>query len=353
MFIINKLLFPVFLIYTTCNAQSFFVNSIIEFPIENKLYELNIFNNTSSPELFVCPATNNPIQSPEQQFLDIALNNNQEIFFISGAGSLYKRQLNNQLSCEFLGSFNTTTNALVADSNNLLYAAANNNGICTLYSYNITLGVFSSIGDLPPNYFSSGDLFFFQNQLFLTGTNSNFTESYVLSINIQNPSLSCLYMNLGSLQPYGAFAINNGVTSSAYILTGNATESSLIEIDMINKTIGNVINNYNFPILGAATFYNLTSNNSECISLEIDNFENNSQFSLQNPVSNNIVILTNLQVTQINRVTLFDNLGKKIKVFSSFEIKNMDVSDVNNGIYTIQISFNNSNNIVRKLIISH
>jgi Secretion system C-terminal sorting domain len=160
-------------------------------------------------------------------------------------------------------------------------------------------------------------------------------------------------MNLGNIQPYGAFAINNGVSSNAYILTGSATESSLIEIDMINKTIGNVINNYNFPILGAATFYNLSSNDSECISLGIDNFENNSQFNIQNPVSNNIVISTNLEFTLINRITLFDSLGKKIKVFSSSDIKNMDVSDVNDGIYTIQISFNNSNNIVRKLIIRH
>jgi hypothetical protein len=346
-----KFLFLLILVYADCNAQAFYVNSIIEVPIENSVYELNIQNDNSSLS-YVCPATNNAVQSPEQQFLDIAVNGNNEIFYISGAGSLYKRSVNDESTCQFLGSFNTATNALASDSNNLIYTVGLMNGISTLYKYDEFTGIFSTIGNFPEGFFSAGDLFFYQHYLFLTGTNADFTSSNLISVNLQNPTQSCVYMDLQNVLPFAAFAVGDETSSQAYILTGNNDNSALIELNMANATLGNVIRNYPFSILGAAAVYEVTSNNSQCTPMGIDEVSSYKNFKIKNPASGRISFESTLDMDQITNITIFDASGKTVKIFKQSGVNDLDIANIANGFYLVQISTSRGS-ITQKIIIKN
>jgi hypothetical protein len=268
----------------------------INVPVGNKSFQLNT-TNCDSLQIFVCPPTNNTGQYPENQFLDIAMDKHQNLYYVSGGGSLYKRSLTDTTSCQYLGTFNMPINALVADTANLIYGASQVNGICRLYRYNISSDIFDTVGAFPTGFFSAGDLFFYEGNLFLTGTDAAFTSSYLIQVNIADPSQSCYYMGLQNLQPCGAFSINYGTFSKAYILTTNGASisSSLIELDLVNKTIGNPICTYPFWIAGASIYYNITSNSSVCDTTyvginNIINFNNAVKLS-PNPFSNLLTLL--------------------------------------------------------------
>jgi gliding motility-associated-like protein len=97
----------------------------------------------------------------------------------------------------------------------------------------------------------------------MTGTTSDLSSSYIEEVNIGNPMLSCFYMDLGNLMPFGAFSINSGGSSQAYIIStvfvsNNIYSSTLMEVNMSARTIGPVLCTYPFSITGAASVYTYT-----------------------------------------------------------------------------------------------
>jgi hypothetical protein len=330
------------LISLQANTQSFYVTAPVNFPVGNKSFELNVSTCDTLP-VYVCLPTNNISQYPENQFTDIAVDNNQNIYYVSGWGSLYSRSLNDTVSCQYLGSFGNSNsiNAMVADSSGDIYAAGNMGGVCTLFKY--SAGIFSTVGNLPPGCFSAGDLFFYEHRLFLTCTDTFLTSSYLTEVSLPDPQQSCYYMDLLNLQPYGAFSIRAGPVSNAYIIcTNNPTSSSLREIDITNQTIGAPICTYPFLIGGAATYYNLTSNNTSCDSIEgIYNAAHSliPYMNIQSPVSDLIRLQTNIDRSEFKNLYLFDIAGKKIKDFSEESFPgNLNVSDISAGIYILQLT---------------
>lgn len=274
----NRCLLILFGIILFCkvNSQSFYATKNNDFPNENTLFVLNVLN-CDSIRSFSCPPTNNIQQYFENIYSDIAIDS-QNIYYVSGWGSLYSRKLNDTTSCQFLGVFNNSTiNALTTDINGTIFAAGNQNGVATLYKYNPQLHVFSTIGNLPPTYFSSGDLFFYEGKLFLTATNSNFTNSFLVEVNVSNPSQSCYYMNLQNLHPWSAFSIKHNLYSEAFVISteyisaGNYT-STLFKLNLPLRTISSPICVYPFAILGAATVYDFTpsiKDSNSCYTLPI------------------------------------------------------------------------------------
>lgn len=318
---------------TNAHSQTFYVSCPVNVPVEKKAFQLSTTDCTPV-QMFVCPPTNDTFQFPENQFLDIAMDKNQNLYYVSGGGgSLYKRSLNDTTSCQFLGTFFSGMVALVADSDDLIYGCTQVNGICGLYRYRISSGVFDTVGILPTGLYAAGDLFFYEGWLFLTGTTPTYTASYLAEIDIDDPSQSCYYMGLENLQPWSAFSINYGAYSKAYVLsTITDTSSALIELDIENKTIGNPICTYPFLAGGAATYYNLTASSSNVC--DTNNTAINSNllgiiFSIQNPVSDYIQIRANTDDVQIENLTLFNAFGKQVKHYSNENFKaNLDVSDI-------------------------
>ena len=118
------------------NAQTFYSNIVIDYPVENKTFALNVVN-CDSIKIYSCSPTNDTLQSPENVYSDIALDTNQNIYYVSSWGSLYRRNLNDTFSCQFLGVFDNSNpiNALVTDINGNVFAASNHDNISTLYEY--------------------------------------------------------------------------------------------------------------------------------------------------------------------------------------------------------------------------
>src|SRR5258708_5374636 len=214
--VLRFILLKAFLFAQSTDAQTFYANAISYPSTTNQTLKLDI-SNCSPSFIFTCPPTNNITQAFENQYTDMAIDLSGNVYYTSAWGSLYKRNLANS-SCQFLGTFGVTINALVTDINGVVYAAGNNNGICSLYEYDPQNGIFSTLGNFPPDIFSAGDLFFYEGRLFLTGTTFDFSSGYIVEVNISDPMNSCYYMGLQNLMAYAAFSINYPSYSKAYII---------------------------------------------------------------------------------------------------------------------------------------
>jgi hypothetical protein len=324
------------------SAQTFYANMVIDYPVENKTFQLNVMN-CDTPKIYSCPPTNNILQYPENVYTDIAIDTNQNIYYVSGWGSLYTRKLNDTSSCRFLGTFDNSNsiNALVTDVKGTVFAAGNHDNISTLYKYEPLTNIFSIIGNFPPDFFSSGDLFFYEGKLFLTATNSNLTNSFLVDVNLSNTSQSCYYMNLQNLHPWGAFSIKYNSYSKAYIissdyLSANNYTSTLFEIDLTSRTIGQLICVYPFDITGAATIYNfvpsvIDGNSCTTLPIQLLKFE----YSL----NNKSVELLWETVTEVNNNYFliekslngnnFETIGKQTGAINSNTLKRYSFIDNN------------------------
>lgn len=353
----KKIIFYILLVISINSySQSFFVNTVDNTQLINNVYQFDISNSTEIIET-ICPPTNNIGQYFENTYTDIAIDKDNNMYYVSGWGSLYKKIINDS-TCHYMGKFAPiigTINSLVADSSDFLYASGNLNGVAVLYKFDIISGVFYEIGNLPVNYLASGDLFFYNNSLFLTCINTANSNSNpcIIEVNMINPSKSCFYMNISN-EAIGAFSIDYGSHSKAYIITSNLTNSSSIyEVDMVNKQVGNLITSYNYIIYGAASKYALTSTNSICENLSTDvNIINKSYLHINNPARNSIKINTNIEKCDISSIHLFDITGKFIKSFNN-DIRNLDISNISNGIYMLILNTKNGNKYSQKVIIEN
>lgn len=326
-----------FFVFIGVNAQTFYSNTVVNYQIENRTFQLNVLNCDSS-KIHTCPPTNNIVQFFENTYSDIAIDSNQNIYYVSSWGSLYKRNLADTSSCQFLGTFGHTINALVTDVMGNVFAAGNENSLCTLYKYEVHTNSFSTVGTFPSTFFSAGDLFFYEGKLFLTATNSIFTNSFLVQVNLSNTSQSCYYMDLQNLHPWGAFCIKSGLLTKAYLISTDTIftdnfKSSLFEIDLLSKTISSPICTYPYQITGAASVYSFTTDTSVCTSLPIKLSSFN--YALRNKKVeliwetlsefNNNYFLIEKSLTGDN----FETIGKRIGAVNSNTLKQYSFIDNN------------------------
>lgn len=334
----KKLYLLFFLLLTIGSyAQTFYINTL-PVPYEDMINEVNL-STCSSTEIYTCPP------GEEEYYYDIAIDNLQNLYFSTSDGKLYKRNLNDLNSCEYIGTFGASINALTADSK-FVYGAGDNE----IYKYDVLTNTFSQMGSLPQGYFSGGDLFFYEGRLFLASFGGGL--SFITEINMLNPSQSCYHMSLGFGQPMAAFSINEGEDSRVYIFEHDFDNgiSTMKEIDMINKTVGSSICQFNTAVLGAAAPYSTTSTNSVC-DLPLNANENYSStpfIKTNNPVSGKIEVSTNIS-EKINDISLFDISGRKIKSFK--DLQNMDINGIPTGVYIIEFNITNGQRQSQKLIV--
>ncbi|MES2680222.1 MAG: T9SS type A sorting domain-containing protein [Bacteroidota bacterium] len=346
------ILFPAIFICSLSFSQNFYVVSQRDVPLINKTFMLNV-NNCDSFPIFTCPPTNNVNQLPENQYTDMSINYTT-MYFVSGWGSLYSRNLNDSISCQYLGNFNYNINALATANTGVIYAAGQVNGVCKLFKYQG--GAFSLLGNFPSNFFSAGDLFFYDNRLFMTGTTGDLSSGYIIEVDVNNPSLSCYYMPLPNMHPWGAFSINTGNISRVFIISTHDNSgvhtSSLYEINMGNKTIGSLMCTYPYFINGAATVYSYgTAGNTLCDPTAINNLQSDYIFRIANPVTNSIHIETNLDPSQIQSLALFNASGELLESFNHENYTPVvDVSHLSPGIYVIRLNTINGRQYQQKLI---
>jgi len=351
--LVGKFFFIFFLISIKLSSQEFYVNTLIfgsgVYPT-NSTVKLNVSNTSETTEA-TCP----PTMITSEVYSDVAIDKFENLYYVTGSGLLYKKNKNDS-SCQFLGDFtNSGINSLTADSGNFLYAIGG--ALNRLYRYDTISGTFSELGDIPANYTPTGDLFFYENRLFLTISTSTSvsTTSGLLEINMVNPSQSCPFMNIQLSNLYAAFSVDFGTYSKAYIISSAGPISTLYEVDMVNKQIGNPIRTYNQTIYGAASIYNLTSTNSTCLQTPLnvqETIKKDKYFNIINPAKTNIICKTNIDRQEITQIRLYDNSARLIKDFSNQNnLEKLDISNISDGIYLLTVATKKGETYTKKIII--
>ena len=238
-------------------AQNFYTTEIASGPQLTKTF-VHDFAGCTKQEIFTC--------SGISFWSDIAVDTSQNIYFGVANGQLYKRNLNDNSSCEYLGTFGNSINALVADIDGNLYAVGQSSaGITQLYKYEAMSHAFITIGDFPTGMASAGDLFFYNGKLFLVGPCQ--AQSHLIQVNISNPTLSCCFGNFvipGS--PYGAFSIYYPLLSlsRAFIVSsafnGSNFSNYVYEVLLDQGILVGPVCNFSGsqPVQGAASVYDFS-----------------------------------------------------------------------------------------------
>lgn len=318
-------------------SQNFYVNSPNNILGSSKLYtnyyEVNISQCTSIQQ--------NICLNLEGNTGDIATDSDNNIYSSIG-GDLYKYNSISQ-NCEFVTTLPpSTVSAMIADSQGNIYTAGTK-----IYKYSPISNNFTLLGNLPPQTTAIGDFFFFENRLFLTCEITNSNNSTLLEVNLSNPSLSTNYMSLGNLYPYAATSVNVGSTSKCYIISGNSSQSTIREIDIISQTISPIICTLNYGIFGAASYY------SQSNVLNNDQFNANEPYiKIINPAIEFINIDSNIDKSEFKTINLFDVTGRIARKYEANN-KDLDISGIQSGYYILSIELSNLQKYNLKVIIKN
>jgi hypothetical protein len=339
-------------------SQTFYVS--VPQKYDNKGFELHV-NVCDSLPMYVCPApADTPINNGGFYFGDMAMDSSN-FYYVSVAGNLYSRGINDS-NCQYLGEFGHNINALVADCNGKLYASGTKQNVCKLLVYDVAAHTFTDLGVLPLHCYSSGDLFFYENRLFLTAVSNQSGFTFLEEINILNPSLSCYYMPLpGGIFPYGAFSVDYRAYSKVFITNhiNNSNWASLREIDITNKSVGPEICLYPFDIWGATTMYGKTNVTEFCTPVPVpiiptsgvaNGIEPLPYVNIRNPATGHIDLNANLDDAQIAFMGLRDMTGKLVKRFTTSTL--LEISELAGGLYVFELRTTSGESYRRKLIIT-
>ncbi|CAM4234561.1 T9SS type A sorting domain-containing protein [Flavobacterium terrigena] len=320
-------------------SQSFYVNSPNNsfvngnFQSYTNYYEVNVSQCTSIQQN-ICVGTVGITG-------DLAMDSNNNIYSSIG-GDLYKYNSISQ-NCEFVTTLPpSTVSAMIADSQGNIYTAGTK-----IYKYSPISNNFTLLGNLPPQTTAIGDFFFFENRLFLTCEITNSNNSTLLEVNLTNPSLSTNYMSLGNLYPYAATSVNVGLNSKCYLISGNSSQSTIREVDIVSQTISPIICTLNYAVFGAASYYNQSD------VLSNDQFNSNEPFvKIKNPAIDFINIDTNINKSEFKSINLFDISGRLAR---QYEVNNqdLDISGIQPGYYILCIELSNLQKFNLKVIIKN
>ncbi|MCJ8155013.1 T9SS type A sorting domain-containing protein [Chryseobacterium sp. SSA4.19] len=343
--ILKSLFLGIILLSIKTYSQKFYVNTINIYPgipPSNSVYKLDISSPSETSENFCLPTV-----TANEAYTDIAIDKDGYFYYVTSSGLLYK-QNETRDGCEFLGDFSSNINSLTADSGNYLYATGS---LGILYRYDMTSGVFSAIGNIPADQIPGGDLFFYENRLFLTTTGG------IMEVNMVNPLQSCPFISLGIQYSslYAGFSINYGTYSKAYVINNVSQNSVLYELDMVNHQIGSPIRTYNHRIYGATSSYSLTSSNSECTPTALNTQETRKksiEFSVVNPSKNIIICKTDIERKQIASIRLYDNTGRLVRDFiHQNNLEHLDISGVSAGTYLLSMTTKKGETYTKKIIV--
>jgi len=337
----------------TASSQEFFVNTY-EYPDINKLWSVNAESGDMT-YISSCEITNISGGGWEYHIGDMAVDINQNIYFVSLAGSLYKSASGGTENFEYLGSFPLAIiNALVTDADRMIYACGLTNGVYTLFSYNIETGEFATIGNLPENFISAGDLFFYKKSLFITCNGPGYTSTFLGEINMVDPQQSCYHMDMDLIPGFGIAVVTIDDSETVYMITSEneGSVNRIREIDMDAQTISEPLHEYTFDINGAAAFYNKTSLSSTCSgpTAGISGTIKNQYLNIINPVQGAIKVSTNISTDEFLSIGLFDMAGRKINDFATIAL--LDVSVISAGTYVITFTQKSGSVLNRKIIIN-
>ena len=137
------------------------------------------------------------------------------------------------------------------------------------------------------------------------------------------------------------------------------------ENNIVISTVNNEVTNYNFTVIvnyideqgncvtgpfsdsESMTFYTPLTNT---ISLSNNSFDNLNRNLIIIPNPTNGLLEFENDDKRINQVNVYDNLGRLVKKFDSIYNKKLDLIDLENGIYLIELNTEKSK-IVRKIIL--
>lgn len=336
-------------------SQNFYVNAWKDInKNENLTYEFivgqcDIPSDSMDMKIYTCKATGQPHPNwIDSAYTDIAIDASQNLWYVTLAGYLYTRKLDDTASCKYVGTFldtPATFSGLVADKNGTIYAAASRGGHSVLYKYDAATG-FKYLGKLPKGVVCSGDLFFYKQRLFMTCVDNKVDSFFVYEIALADPSQSCYYMSLnGMAAPWAAFSANDGIKDRVFIVsidTANYTSSQLFEIDMDNRHKLFSICKYPFLIRGAAAYYDATSDTTHCPFVPNSvaaKTQQHEELTIYNPSNQTIRINTSLSDHDIRSICLYDVYGKRVSQYSTNNFPdNMTTGDLPDGMYLLHIA---------------
>jgi gliding motility-associated-like protein len=164
-------------------------------------------------------------------------------------GQLYRTLVSNPNSCIYVAQVGTSITSLTADSTGTVYAAGDNG----IYTYKSSTGKVTHLGKLPSGIYPAGDLSFYKGKLYLAAYIG--LTSYLVEVNIQQPSLSTIFMKLVAKSVYGCITLPKGCDVVGFYITGQENSSSYLEeIDMENRVELPIKCTYPFSVWGAASY---------------------------------------------------------------------------------------------------
>jgi len=154
--------------------------------------------------------------------------------------------------CENLGYLIGAASSLTCDSSGIIWGVGN-----YVEEFNPKTGIAFLNGNWIIPAESWGDMFTYKGNFYYVGVDTNLYKINKDIYNLNGDSgLVTFYMKLPNVTGiiYGAFSINYPTETKVYLLENGSTTSSLVELDMQNKTIGPTICTYPFLVGGAAGF---------------------------------------------------------------------------------------------------
>lgn len=332
-------------------AQQYYVSASPFGSPDNKTYALHIDSCGK-----ITDSTNLPIYTCHSpgHINDIAVDKDSTIWYVidtvinkTSYSALAKRKLSDS-NCQLVVQFpHSSINSLVADTVGNIYATGGYGG-AWLYKYDGTN--LSIIDSLPKNMAPAGDLFFYDNRLFITCNSTNLDTGYIAEYNLNYPGHGCYYMSLDSMRPYGAFTVyNEGTSDRVFILTvhpPNYDKTSLVEIDIPNKKILNTLCTYSFVGRGGASRYPAVWASSNCPppSGINDHVPNSNDITVLQPVRDRILLKTEIKRAEINSISLYSLSGQRLKSYTQNDFPDkLEASNIPGGLYLLQVKTINGN----------
>ncbi len=306
--------------------------------------------NCEAVDLSTCTATTVTVSL--NAITEVAVDSQDNLYFLQN-GKLYKKE-HNQSNAELLGTFpdfspsqSPVMNALVADSYGNIYAAGNKSTSpleSHLYRYTPAGGIVD-LGVLPSQRLSTGDLFFFENRLFLTTHIGSNNQRALMEINIENLSQSSIYMGLDNITAYGAFSTFTGGVSKCYLLMRGFIAGKIFELDIPNQTITELSCGINQMVNGGACHYPFSD------PLQTRPHTAVSPFAIENPV-NDYIKFNGIKNNVIQQISLSDLSGKMVRRFDISQSV-FPVSDIDSGLYLLYIETTSNEKYSQKILIRH
>jgi Leucine-rich repeat (LRR) protein len=288
------------------------------------LTELNCFNNSitsldvsSNINLINLYISGNPIGT-----LDISQNPMLEILYCSN-NQLSTLDISNNSNLKQLGAANNNLTSInLAQNPNLTYLVVNNNSLTSIDVSNLTLLQHFMFED---NQISTIDL---NNNLELTGLycKNNLLTDLNVSQNQNLYRLNCSNNNLFNLN-----VKNTNNTNFTDFDARNNINLSCIFVDDTNYSTTNWLN--------IDSTSNFVETEVECTALNTNDLSINNKISIYpNPTSGKIFVENNSN-SRLTEIVIMNAIGQKINIHHNMQ--DIDLSNLNNGIYYIKIKDDN------------